>query len=200
MGTTEWVGINQPILNGMAGTSEREIWSKGHALCCETRQKSNLLLSFHAQRSSGMNLMALLARWAGVSRSRAREDAGCKTLLEPSYIFPLVPRKTEMFSQYWQGKKNGIGWLGAAQGAVRWMPRGPGVMVCGGPSRSPAWPHGAAVLGDPMHPQPTLATHMHSLWWSSHTAAWKQIPNCSAGTEKNKIGLQQGTKPMFNPD
>lgn len=31
MGTTEWVGINQPVLNGMAGTSEREVWSKGHA-------------------------------------------------------------------------------------------------------------------------------------------------------------------------
>lgn len=56
------MGINQPALNGMAGTSEREIWSKGLALCCGIRQRSKSLLLFHAQRSSGMNLMALLAR------------------------------------------------------------------------------------------------------------------------------------------
>lgn len=45
MGNRRQVGINQPELNGMAKTSEREIWSKGRALCCGVELKPSVIIS-----------------------------------------------------------------------------------------------------------------------------------------------------------
>lgn len=57
--------MNQPALNGMAKTSEREMWSKGHAFCCGVKLSSNSVLSFHSSvhaRPCGMSFVALRAR------------------------------------------------------------------------------------------------------------------------------------------
>lgn len=105
---TGWVSINQPALNGMA--SERGIWCKERVLCCGIKLSSNPVLSLHTSartRSSGMSLVALPARCAGVSRSRVslRRGSRMKSLAWSTPVIFQLCQERQRFSQYWPGKR-----------------------------------------------------------------------------------------------
>lgn len=113
MGSRGRVGINQPALNGMAKNSERQIWSKGHALCCGVKLSSYLVLPFHSSvhpRPASTSLVALPARWAGVSRSRVSLQRGWR-LKSPAWstpiIFHLCQERQKGFPSSDQGKEQG---------------------------------------------------------------------------------------------
>lgn len=180
MGNRGWVGINQPVLNGMAKTSEREIWSKGHALCVELSWAQTHCYHFTYLCTQGVwwhcgrSLVALPARWAGVSRSRVSLQKGCRLKI-PAWSTPIISHlcqeRQRGFPSADQGKEHDKWVWGSTRG---WLPHDS---------------HRALATQ-----QPVMV--IHCSWCESKS--WTALLGQRA--KKKKVKLLWRNNPMFIPD